>query len=153
MQITKLQKNQINDLIKLHKSCITETNSKFYPKHVIKEWLRQISSENVIDQLNDSIWIVAEKDKKMIGFAQYSIDDGYLYQINVHPDFQGRLIGKKLYEYIEKAFIREDAKEIRLNSTLNAVVFYKNLGFKKVKKIGFQLDKEELEMIEMVKTL
>jgi ribosomal protein S18 acetylase RimI-like enzyme len=151
MQITKLQKNQLDTVVNIHKTCVSETNSKVYPKPVIQEWLNQINANNIVEQLSNSEWIVAKTNDTLLGFAQYSVEDGYLYQINVLPDFQGQQLGKRLFEYIEKEFKDKGVDEIKLNSTLNAVPFYKKLGFTELEPISFLLDKERLEMISMNK--
>jgi len=153
MNIIKLSKNNVKDLVKLHKRCVKETNSFYYPPDAIEEWLDQITENNVEKQMKNSTWYLALEKDRLVAFAQYSTEDGYLFQINVHPKHQRKGIGKTLYGFVEDKFIKSKCKTIKLNATLNAVDFYKSVGFKKKKKILFPLDKTRLNMVSMIKHL
>ena len=119
-------------IAELHKKVVSEVNSKYYPVEAIEEWIKDISEKNVRYQLQNSDWIVADANDKLVGFGQYSVADGEIYQINVSPDFLNQNIGKELYNYMENDFMSRGIKRISLNSTLNAVGFYQKLKFKKV---------------------
>lgn len=153
IQIRKAQLKDSEAIAKLHRRIISKINVAFYPPEAIKEWLSDISAENTKQQFKNSIWIVAEISNKIVGFGQYSIADGEIYQINVSPDNLKQGIGKRIYDYMENDFRKNGVKEISLNSTLNAVGFYQELGFKIVKELDFKLKKEFLKMIKMKKSL
>lgn len=53
-----------------------------------------------------------------------------LRQMVVHPDFQGRKIGKKLLCKIEDFMISKGSARIELHSQIPAKGFYGNLGYK-----------------------
>lgn len=143
----------IPEIVGIHRKCVLETNAKFYHKNTIKEWAGQISNESVKNQFKNSSWYILKIDNRIIGFAQFSIKDRVLYQINIDPKYQRKSYGKILYEFIEKKFKKNKIRKISLNSTLNAVKFYKSLGFKSLGKIRFELDKEYAQMIKMEKIL
>lgn len=151
--IRKANKEDIKEIEKIHKDCVKKINAKFYSSAIVQEWLKQISAENIKDQFKNSIWAVLLIKEKIVGFVQFSIRTKELFQINIKPSLNGRGYGKKMYEYIEKYFIKKRVKIISLNATLNAVKFYNKLGFKKVKRIKFKLNNEFLEMIKMEKHL
>ena len=153
IKIKKATKQDILDITNIHKSCVKIINAKFYPKNVISLWLKQITEKNIKDQLHNSKWLVLKLNDKTIGFAQYSIQAKTLYQINISPKYSGKGFGKILYSYIENEFLKNKAKTIKLNSTLNAVPFYKNLGFKKIKNISFKIDSASIKMVAMKKNL
>ncbi|NMC08893.1 GNAT family N-acetyltransferase, partial [Candidatus Microgenomates bacterium] len=71
----------------------------------------------------------------------------------IDPDLQGKGYGKQLYEYIETDFRRNNIQQISLYSTLNAIEFYKNLGFEITKEIKYPLVKTKMDMVEMKKIL
>jgi ribosomal protein S18 acetylase RimI-like enzyme len=128
----KNRKAELRDakaIAELHKKVVNKINARYYSAEAIKEWLKGISEENVKHQFQNSDWIVAETGDKLVGFGQYS-SDGKIYQINVDPDYLGQNIGKGVYEYIENDFISRGIEKIDSNSTLNAVEFYRKLGFR-----------------------
>ncbi len=151
MQVT-IRKTEVQDakaIATLHKKVVNEVNSKFYSPEQIKEWIGNISEENVRRQFQNSDWIVAEVDGKIVGFGQYSVSDGEINQINVDPDYFNQNIGKGLYDYMENDFRTKGVEKICLNSTLNATEFYQKLGFGIVQEIFFK----HLKMMRMEKFL
>lgn len=102
LKIKKANKDNISEIVEIHKACVSKTNAKSYSKSVIKEWLTQISEQNVLYQMNKTIWLVLIKDDNTIGFCQYDIEGGELYQMQILPKHQGKGYGKYLYAFIEK---------------------------------------------------
>ncbi len=155
--INKLSSNTnkeiLQKLIEIHKKCISKTNSQFYEQEQINEWLSTIKLENIQDQLNNTTWIVIKNNNEILGFAQYSLEDKELYQIQIDPDEQGKEYGRELYNYIENDFRINKIKQISLFATLNAVKFYEKLGFSVTKEIKFKLLKTKIKMIKMSKEL
>ncbi len=143
----------LQKLIKIHKKCISKTNTQFYKQEQVNEWLFTIKIENIQDQLDSTTWIVIKNNNKIIGFAQYCLEDKELYQIQIDPNEQGKGYGRKLYDYIENDFRINKAKQISLFATLNSVQFYKNLGFNVIKEIEFPLVKTKIKMIKMSRAL
>ena len=146
-------KEILQELIKIHKKCISKTNSQFYEQEQINEWLSTIKIENIQDQLESTTWVVIKNNNKILGFAQYCLEDKEIYQIQIDPDEQGKGYGRELYNYIENDFRINKIKQISLLATLNAVQFYENLGFHIIKVIKFQLVKTKIKMIKMFKEL
>ncbi len=155
--INKLSSNTnkevLQKLIEIHKKCISKTNSQFYEQEQINEWLSTIKLENIQDQLNNTTWIVIKNNNEILGFAQYSLEDKELCQLQIDPDEQGKGYGRELYNYIENDFRINKIKQISLFATLNAVKFYEKLGFSVTKEIKFKLLKTKIKMIKMSKEL
>ncbi len=151
---SKTKLSIIETIVEIHKRCVLESNSPWYKPDVISEWISQISVKNVLDQLTrSSKWIILEEKGKIIGFAQYSLVEKELFQIQILPNKQRKGFGTTLYKYIEKDFIKNKVKTISLFSTLNPINFYKSLGFEKIRKISYPLVKTKVELIEMKKEL
>jgi len=151
---SKTEKNILETIVNVHKQCVSCSNSPHYSSDVIKEWLSQISVKNVQDQLSrTSKWIILEEEDQIVGFAQFNPESGEIYQIQILPSEQGKGYRKKLYKYIEKDFRKNNLKEISLYATLNAIPFYKSLGFKSEGKKNFKLINISVMMEEMNKDL
>lgn len=143
----------LKKLVYIHKQCVLESNSKYYDSEQIKEWVSTISIQNIKDQLGNSNWIVIKEKNDIVGFAQYSIEDKEIYQIQIYPKKQRLGYGKRLYEYIENDFKTNNIKEIELFATLNGVPFYKKMGFKAEKNIKLKLINKKVDMVKMSKSL
>lgn len=150
---SETKENILEKIVDIHKRCILETNSKYYNSEQIGEWISSINIQNIKDQLNNSSWIIIKEGNNLIGFAQYSIEDKEIYQIQIDPLEQGKGYGKKLYEYIEKQFRKNNIPSISLFATLNATLFYNKIGFKSVEDIEFQLTETKIKMTKMIKQL
>lgn len=147
--ITLATKQDISKIVEIHKKCISETNAKVYDKEIINNWLSLINEENVLSQFENTTWIVVKEDTSIVGFAQYDLEDMDLYQIQIDPEYQGNGYGKELYNYIEVDFRKNNKDKIMLNATLNAVPFYKSLGFKEIENISY----DGIDMVSMEKVL
>lgn len=149
MHITLATKQDISKIVEIHKKCISETNAKVYDENIINNWLNLINEDNVLSQFENTTWLVIKEDNIIVGFAQYDLEDMDLYQIQIDPNYQGKGYGKELYNYIEEDFRKNNKSKILLNATLNAVPFYKNLGFKEIENISY----DGIDMVSMEKSL
>lgn len=116
-------------VVDIHRLCISQSNASTYSPEVIQEWLDEVNVEDTIGQLQYTKWIALEKDNNIVGFAQYSLPDSELYQIQIDPNIQRKGYGKELYEYIEEDFKKNNISKVLLYSVPNAVKFYESFGF------------------------
>ncbi|MGM5629691.1 GNAT family N-acetyltransferase [Apibacter raozihei] len=90
--------------------------------------------KNQITELNHKYFLIAEKGI-FFGYLSYQINYKpqitKIHKIYVLPDTQGKGIGKKLIQEVEKRAIKEKNKLLILNVNRfnKAVSFYKNMGF------------------------
>src|SRR3990167_4362865 len=98
-RMQKAKTSDIPSIVKIHRYCVSEVNSRFYSPAIITEWLKDISKEDVLSQFRKSSWIIAKTKKgQTIGFGQYSLKTGEIFQINVLPLYQKQGFGKALYQ-------------------------------------------------------
>lgn len=116
-------------IVDIHRLCISQSNASTYTPEVIQEWLDEVNVEDTIGQLQYTKWIALEKNNNIVGFAQYSLPDAELYQIQIDPNIQRKGYGKELYEYIEEDFKKNNISKVLLYSVPNAVKFYESFGF------------------------
>lgn len=79
-----------------------------------------------------SMWQMRGSQRRLIGFARATSDHAFnatLWDVVVHPDFQGKGLGKALMKYIIKKLRSEDISNITLFADPHVVDFYQNLGF------------------------
>ncbi|MCC3405835.1 MAG: GNAT family N-acetyltransferase [Microcoleus sp. PH2017_10_PVI_O_A] len=84
------------------------------------------------DRENGACHIIAKGDRKIIGsgrLRELSPEFGSISYIAVLPEFQNQGIGTKMMERLIAQAKEKNFKTVRLMSRINAVKFYKNLGF------------------------
>ncbi len=79
-----------------------------------------------------SMWELQGEDSRLIGFSRATSDHAFnatIWDVVVHPDFQGRGLGKSLMQQIVKELRRADISNITLFADPHVVEFYRDLGF------------------------
>jgi ribosomal protein S18 acetylase RimI-like enzyme len=79
-----------------------------------------------------SMWEQRGNKKRLIGFSRATSDHAFnatIWDVVVHPDFQGQGMGKALMEFVIKKLRSEDISNITLFADPHVVDFYRHLGF------------------------
>ncbi|MDR0267194.1 GNAT family N-acetyltransferase [Paenibacillus sp.] len=125
---------------------IREANESDYPelrkiylesRRVNFHWAdpAEMTLEDFDKQTEGEFVILAEEDRRILGFASLYLPDNFIHNLFVHPDFPGKGIGSLLL----KASIEKMDKPIRLkcvSENRKALKFYEKMGLKKVVEEG-----------------
>ncbi|MBX2863964.1 MAG: GNAT family N-acetyltransferase [Leptolyngbyaceae cyanobacterium MAG.088] len=79
-----------------------------------------------------TMWEHKGARKRLIGFSRATSDHAFnatIWDVVVHPSFQGRGLGKALMQQLIKKLRSEDISNVTLFADPHVVNFYKNLGF------------------------
>jgi len=79
-----------------------------------------------------SMWEQRGAQKRLIGFSRATSDHAFnatIWDVVVHPDYQGKGLGKALMKHVIKKLRNEDISNITLFADPQVIDFYKNLGF------------------------
>jgi ribosomal protein S18 acetylase RimI-like enzyme len=79
-----------------------------------------------------SMWEVRGTQRRLIGFARATSDHAFnatIWDVVVHPIFQGKGLGKSLMKYMIKKLRSEDISNITLFADPQVLDFYRGLGF------------------------
>ena len=79
-----------------------------------------------------TMWELQGARKRLIGFSRATSDHAFnatIWDVVVHPSFQGRGLGKALMAQLIKKLRSEDISNVTLFADPHVVNFYKNLGF------------------------
>lgn len=78
--------------------------------------------------LGETVW-VAEEDGHRMGFASVSVNDNFLHNLFIDPDFQGKGVGSALLKHAQSTFTHTGTlKCLLLNK--DALTFYQHHGWK-----------------------
>lgn len=144
MNEIKLKNFNINDVVikeakrehaiiinSLHKLSAFLLCKNFYEIDDLNYWLVHRTPEGYYESIDKKNMYIAEYNKRIIGFL--NVKKGEISQIFVHPDYVNKGVGKKLLTFgINIA--KTESKIINLESTLNAINFYKKFGFNEINK-------------------
>lgn len=101
--------------------------------YTLQKWSSANKPDKLIKALRNSHSLVlAYQHKKLVGLG-YAISDGHLVvyypHLLVHPDFQGKGIGKKIMDRLQEKYA--DFHQQMLVADGKAIDFYKKLGFER----------------------
>ncbi|WP_412674524.1 GNAT family N-acetyltransferase [Aneurinibacillus aneurinilyticus] len=154
--IRKMQKEDIQQVQQVSKASWNYTYEGIIPFEIQESFLKFAYSDEMMQRRleNSFIW-VAEVDRKIVGFANFSPvkEDGEteLTAIYLNPEHQGKGIGTALLN--EGIINLEDAKEIFINVEKDnsiGTTFYKAKGFKVVSEFDDNFDGYILKTVRMV---
>ena len=79
-----------------------------------------------------TMWEQRGNRRKLIGFSRATSDHAFnatIWDVVVHPNFQGKGLGKSLMQQLIKKLRSEDISNVTLFADPDVVSFYKQLGF------------------------
>jgi len=79
-----------------------------------------------------TMWEQQGGRRRLIGFSRATSDHAFnatIWDVVVHPDYQGRGLGKTLMKQLIKKLRSEDISNVTLFADPHVVDFYRNLGF------------------------
>jgi ribosomal protein S18 acetylase RimI-like enzyme len=79
-----------------------------------------------------SMWQQRGSYRRLIGFARATSDHAFnatIWDVVVHPEFQGRGLGRRLMEKVIQELRAQDISNITLFADREVVSFYERLGF------------------------
>ncbi|HEY9838752.1 MAG TPA: GNAT family N-acetyltransferase [Vampirovibrionales bacterium] len=94
--------------------------------------LRKVKKAIQYSFLVVSMWEMRGKTRRLIGFSRATSDHAFnatIWDVVVHPEFQGKGFGKSLMNYTIKRLRSEDISNITLFADPHVVEFYRTLGF------------------------
>jgi len=79
-----------------------------------------------------SMWEYRGSRRRLIGFSRATSDHAFnatIWDVVVHPDYQGQGLGKTLMKQLIKKLRSEDISNVTLFADPHVIEFYRNLGF------------------------
>jgi putative acetyltransferase len=131
-------------LSRVHFEAVHRTAAPFYPAHVIDIWSRT-PDETRADQFRraiagkDELFLVAERDREVVGFGSIVPSAGELRAVYVHPDVGRSGIGAAILQRLERWAIEKGVRGLHMDASANAEAFYSRHGYELVERGSHQL--------------
>ena len=152
MVIRRFKKEDSYELSKVIAKTLRTTNIKDYSTEYIENDISCLTAEKLIERSNWTNLYVVCDDNKIIGCGAIGAywgkkDESSLFTIFVLPESQGKGIGRKIIETLERDEYFLRAKRIEIPSSITAVGFYRKMGYDYKNGIS-ELDDEQLYRLE-----
>ncbi len=152
--IRRAQQQDKNSLCAIHKRAVGEISKNYYAPKAIRQWLNSLKPEAYEKNIEDHEFIVAEYKGTVIGFGHMDIANSLIAGLYVSPDYIRRGIGAMLLQRLEHTAGLSGLTTLQLCSSLNALPFYEQAGYKAYLNMKHQLpDGTEIPCIYMIKKL
>lgn len=140
---------QVSDLIAL---TLRTTNIRDYSQAYIENDVNQFTPELVIQRASWTHFYVFSHKNQIIGCGAIGPywgkeDESSLFNIFVHPNYQGLGVGRKIIETLEQDPFFLRAKRIEIPASITACHFYRKMGYT-YKNGSAAMDSEQLYRLE-----
>jgi len=103
-----------------------------------EKWTEELATKRINNYLNYEKVFVLEIDKKVQGFFILSSYvwhtglRGFIHEIVISSEFQGKGYGKKLINFVEEYFKKKGARDVQLITSPKSIAYqiYKKLNYK-----------------------
>jgi GNAT superfamily N-acetyltransferase len=127
--------------------------SRSYNAAILKEWAGQAWPDRFTlgKEAGDEQYVFT-RDGRIIGFGCINLSSEKLVSLFVHPAFSGQGVGQMMLEYVIGRSKTAGIKVLKLDSSVNAVNFYKRHGFSEVGRSkyktqsGLLMDSVQMEL-------
>lgn len=135
----------------VHEAAIYELGPAAYDDDQVAAWADPSEEPTPED---DDHWIVAERERSVVGWGRLDVDGREITGSYVHPDHARSGVGATIIAALEGYARGQGLTELTLASSKNAVGFYERLGYDTVATVDHETTEEiTLECREMRKDL
>ncbi|QDP02423.1 GNAT family N-acetyltransferase [Thalassotalea sp. PS06] len=126
-----------------------------YTEEQLEGWAGCPRPERFMEnQSNGYQQYVLAREKQIIAFGILDIANSKLMALFVHPDFSGQKVGEKMMHFLLQQAKDKNLDVLALDSSLNAVNFYKRHGFSEIGRSVFTTQNgTTLESVQMTNIL
>ncbi|NHM33882.1 GNAT family N-acetyltransferase [Neobacillus terrae] len=139
MFIREMSQSDIESVREIAAATWRDTYSTFIPEEIQDKVLKDAYSNDEMDNRFKSYTnLVAESNKEIIGYAFFSGDlshkDAFLESLYVHPNHQGKGVGKELLLRALQKFKEPSTLTLTVYKGNPNISFYEGQGFKVIKE-------------------
>lgn len=156
MIIRRLKEQDAQAVSDLIVTTIRISNVRDYPAELMEELVRTETPEHVLQRASWTHFYVAEEGNRIIGCGAIGPywgkeDESSLFTVFVHPDCQGKGVGRAIVETLEQDEFALRAKRIEIPASITGLPFYRKMGYS-FKDGKETVDDEQLYRLEKYRT-
>ena len=152
MIIRRLKEEDAKAVSELIITTIRISNVRDYPAELMEELVKTQTPEHVLQRASWTHFYVAEEADRIIGCGAIGPywgkeDESSLFSIFVHPDYQGKGIGRMIVGALEQDEFALRARRIEIPASITGLPFYRKMGYS-FKDGNEEIDEEQLYRLE-----
>ena len=150
--IRRFQASDADEVSELIVKTLRTTNIKDYSVEYIENDVKMFTPDGVIERAGWTHFYVISDEESIVGCGAIGPywgkeDESSLFNIFVLPEYQGKGVGRKIIETLEKDEYYLRAKRVEIPASITACEFYKKMGY--TYKNGIDVvDEEQLFRLE-----
>lgn len=150
--VRKFEEKDAIEVSEMIAKTLRTVNIKDYSEEFIEKTIKSLSPEKLIERSKWTHFYVVHEDGKIIGCGAIgpywnSLDESSFFTIFVLPEYQGKGIGRKILETLEKDMFFLRARRIEIPASITACSFYRKMGYEYKNGIT-EIDDEQLYRLE-----
>ncbi len=152
MNIRRMTEEDAQAVSGLIITTIRISNVRDYPPELMEELVKTQTPEHILQRASWTHFYVAEEEGRIIGCGAIGPywgkeDESSLFSIFVHPDSQGKGVGRAIVETLEQDEFALRAKRIEIPASITGLPFYLKMGYS-YKDGKTDIDEEQLYRLE-----
>ena len=150
--VRRFHNSDANEVSELIIKTLRTTNIKDYSEEYIENDVKIFTPEGVVERASWTHFYVIEDNDIIVGCGAIGSywgkeDESSLFNIFVLPEYQGKGVGRKIIETLEKDEYFLRAKRVEIPASITACEFYQKMGYKYKNGIDV-VDEEQLIRLE-----
>lgn len=134
MNIRKFQDTDADEVSALIVKTLRTTNIKDYSFEYIENEVKILQSHNILERAKQTHFYVVCDQHKIVGCGAIGPywgkeDESSLFTIFVLPEYQGKGIGRKIIETLERDEYFLRSKRIEIPASITGTPFYRKMGY------------------------
>jgi putative acetyltransferase len=125
-----------------------------YDDRQIHAWAWRHTPERLAERMSRRTFVVAQAGHDLVAYGQLDVAAGVLRSLHVAPEWQRQGVGRRVANDLLAQARAAGRATVELDASLNAVGFYRSLGFDELERVAHPLaDGIFLTCVRMVKRL
>ena len=134
MIIRRFTEQDAQSVSELIITTIRISNTRDYSAEMMEELVKTETPEHVLQRASWTHFYVAEEAGRIVGCGAIGPywgkeDESSLFTIFVHPEWQGKGIGRAIVETLERDAFALRAKRIEIPASATGLAFYQKMGY------------------------
>jgi len=137
----------------VHIRAIQEVCKSHYSQQEIEDWSEVLKPTRYNEPIKRGSFFVAVDENVIVGFGNLNQDSGEIEAVYVAPEYVRQGVGREILQTLENVAREGGLTILRLSSSLNAVQFYENAGYRRQQQRRYLLPCEMVACLPMIKEL